>query len=113
RDVAVRALDVPHTARTGDHVPVRITLHSTFATNAILTLWTDGQAAQQAIVLPAGDTVLRTDQIFTAAGLHAFRVHIDAPGDVVPQNNALDAATVVAPSGRVLLAVSDPAAATA
>jgi secreted protein with Ig-like and vWFA domain len=112
RDVAVRALDVPRVARTGDHVPVRITLHSTKATKAILTLWIDGQAAQQAIALPAGDTVLRTDRLFTAAGPHTFRVYVDAPGDAVPQNNALEGATVVAPPGRVLLAVSDPAAAT-
>src|SRR5919204_22639 len=113
RDVAVRALDVPRVARTGDHVPVRITLHSTKATKAILTLWIDGQAAQQAIALPAGDTVLRTDQLFTTVGPHTFRVHVDAPGDAVPQNNALEGATVVAPPGRVLLAVRDPAAATA
>src|SRR5919201_496935 len=112
RDVAVRALDVPRTARIGDHVPVRITLHSTSATKAILTLWIDGQVAQQAIALPAGDTVLRTDQLFTAAGPHTFRVHVDAPGDAVTQNNALEGATVVAPPGRVLLAVSNPAAAT-
>jgi Mg-chelatase subunit ChlD len=113
RDVAVRAVDVPRAARIGDHVPVRITLHSTSATKATLTLWIDGQAAQQAITLPAGDTVLRTDQIFSAAGLHTFRLHIEASGDAVPQNNTLEGATVVAPPGRVLLAVSNPAAATA
>src|SRR5205823_4322623 len=45
--------------------------------------------------------------------LHTFRVQIDAPGDAVPQNDTLEGATVVAPPGRVLLAVSDPAAATA
>ena len=88
RDVAVRALDVPRTARMGDHVPARITLHSTYATKAILTLWIDGQAAQQAIALPVGNTVLRTAQLFTAAGPHTFRVQVDAPGDAVPPTGA-------------------------
>src|SRR5262249_15002694 len=36
-------------------------------------------------------------------GLHTVRVRVDAPGDAVPQNNALDAATVASPPGRVLL----------
>ena len=113
RDVSVRALDVPASARVGDSVLLRIVLHSTVATNATLTLWIDGQPAQQVVSLAAGDTVLRAEQRLDTPGLHTFRARLDAPGDALPQNNALDAATVVAPAGRVLLAVSDPTAATA
>lgn len=112
-DVAVRSLDAPSTARAGDSVLLRIGLHSTVATNATLTLWIDGQEAQQTIALPAGDTVFHTEQRLNTPGLHTFRARVDAAGDAMPQNNALDAATVVAPAGHVLLAVSDPAAATA
>lgn len=113
RDVAVRALDVPTSARVGESVPLHITLHSSYATSATLTLWIDGQAARQTIALPAGDTVLGAEQRLASAGVHTFRVRIDAPGDTVPQNNALDAATVAGPPGRVLFVVNDPAAAAA
>lgn len=112
-DVAVSALNVPAGARVGDRLPLRMTLHGTRATTATLTVWVDGQAAQQTITLPAGDSQLATEQRFDTVGLHTFRVQVDAPGDAVPQNNALDAATVVAPPGRILFAVSDPVGATA
>ncbi len=112
RDVLVRSVDVPRTARAGERVPVRITFHTSYATNATLTVWIDGAPARQAVALPAGDTVLQTEQRFDAQGLHTVRVRIDAPGDETPENNTLDAATVVGPPGRVLLVVNDPATAT-
>ncbi len=113
RDVAVRAFDAPASVRVGDQAALRITLFSSVATQATLTLWVDGAAAQQSISLPAGISSLRTEQRLDAAGLHTFRVQVSAPGDAIPQNNSLDAATVAAPPGRVLLAVNDPRGATA
>jgi len=112
RDALVSRLDVPATTRVGEQVPIHITLRSTYATTATLSVWIDGREAQQTVQLPVGDTVLRTEQRLDTAGLHTFRVRVDAPGDTTPQNNALDAATVAEPPGRVLLVVGDPAAAT-
>ncbi len=112
RDALVRAIDLPRAARVGARVPLRITLHSTDATTATLTVSIDGVTDQQTIGLPAGDTVLRTEQRFDTQGVHTVRVRADAPGDQLPVNNTLDAATVVGPPGRVLLVVTDPAAAT-
>lgn len=111
RDVSVRALDVPGAARVGQSVPLRITLHSTYATQVTLTVWIDGQAARQTIALPSGDTVLGAEQRLDSPGVHTFRASIEAPGDAVPQNNSLDAVTMVGPPGRVLFVVSDPASA--
>lgn len=113
RDASVSALTVPGVARVGDQLPVRITLHSTVAMNAVLTLWVDNVPAQQTISLPAGASELGLEQSFTTVGPHTLRVRIAASGDALPQNNEMAAATVVAPSGQVLLAVSDPEAATA
>jgi secreted protein with Ig-like and vWFA domain len=103
RDVAVSALDAPTNARVGDQVPVRITLASSVATNATLTITIDGQQVQQPVRLPAGETVLTTRERLTTQGLHAVSVRINAPGDIVPQNNSRDAVTVAGPPGRVLL----------
>ena len=112
RDTLVRAIDLPRTARVGERVPVRITLHSAYATNATLAVSIDGTTDQQTIPLPAGDTILHTEQRFDTRGVHTVRVRVDAPGDLVTANNTLDAATVVGAPGRVLLVVNDPAAAT-
>ncbi len=112
RDTLVRAIDLPRTARVGERVPVRITLHSAYATNATLAVSIDGATDQQTIPLPAGDTILHTEQRFDTRGVHTVRVRVDAPGDLVTANNTLDAATVVGAPGRVLLVVNDPAAAT-
>ncbi len=113
RDVAVRALSVPASVRQGDRAPLSITLYSGGAAHATLTLWIDGAPASQAIDLPAGTTILRTEEPLDTVGLHTFRVQLTMDGDAVPQNNTLDAATVVVPPGHVLFAVSDPTAATA
>ena len=113
RDVAVRALSVPASVRQGDRAPLSITLYSSGAAHATLTLWIDGAPASQAIDLPAGTTILRTEEPLDTVGLHTFRVQLTMDGDAVPQNNTLDAATVVVPPGHVLFAVSDPTAATA
>jgi len=112
RDTLVRAIDLPRTARVGERVPVRITLHSAYATNATLAVSIDGATDQQTIPLPAGNTILHTEQRFDTRGVHTVRVRVDAPGDLVTANNTLDAATVVGAPGRVLLVVNDPAAAT-
>ena len=111
-DALVRAIDLPRATRVGELIPVRITLHSAYTTNATLTVSIDGAALEQAVTLPAGDTVLRTDQRFNTPGPHTLRVRVDAPGDTMAENNALDAVTVVGPPGRVLLVVNDPAEAT-
>jgi len=112
RDVLVRAIDLPRTARVGERIPVRITLRSTYAANATLTVSVDGVPASVERTLPAGDTVLQTEQRFDTTGPHTVRVRVDAPGDEARENNALDAATVVGPPGRALLVVDDPATAT-
>jgi Ca-activated chloride channel family protein len=112
RDTLVRAIDLPSTARVGERVPIRITLHSAYTTTATLAVSIDGATDQQTITLPAGDTVLRTEQRFDTRGVHTVRVRVDAPGDQVAANNTLDAATVVGAPGRVLLVVNDPASAT-
>jgi len=111
RDALVRAIDLPRVMRVGERVPLRITLSSADATNALLTVWTDGQETRQTVRLRAGDTVLGAEERLLTPGLHTVRVRVDAPGDTIPQNNVLDAATVVGPVGRVLLATTDPAAA--
>ena len=97
RDASVVTLDVPPTTRVGERVPVRISLHSSDATNATVTVSIDGVAHSSVVVLPAGDTVLSLQQPIETPGLHTFRVRVETPGDAVPQNNSLDAATVAAP----------------
>ena len=102
-DVAVSALDVPATARVGDQMPVRITLTSSIPATATIALAMDGQQVQQKIHLPAGQTVLTTQEQLTTQGLHTVHASVSAPGDTIPRNNSLDAVTVAGPAGHVLL----------
>lgn len=109
QDVQVVSVDLPGRMRVGQDAPLRFTLHSTRATTATLTVTVDGVPATEQIALPAGSTTLRSGERFLTRGPHTVAVAISAPGDRLPGNNQLAAATLVSPPGRVLLVVRSAA----
>ena len=113
-DVAVTRLVLPPAAPTGAALPLQVTLHSTRAVTATLTLRIDGRTAgRQTLALQAGDNPYQIDLPGQAAGWHVVRASISAPDDAEPRNDILSAATDVTPAPRVLLVTQRPSNAAA
>lgn len=113
-DVAITGVDVPRYARAGDHVTLRVTLHATRAERVRLRLFVDGlPAGEQALEVPAGSgTFLFAETASARAGVQRYRLQAIAPDDAVPQNDILDAATVVRAAPKVLVLAGDVSEAT-
>jgi len=103
RDAAITAIGVPPVVHLGDTVPLTLTVHSSVAALAVLSV-SDGGArtASETIDLRAGDDPLLL--LYTAAklGWQSFQATISLPGDSVSANNSLAAVTDVVAAPRVL-----------
>ena len=110
-DVALTSLDVPRYSRAGQHVTVRATLQASRPGNATLILSMDGRTVgQQRVALHAGaNTFYFSQPVGDLAGVRDYEVRVQASDDAVPQNDALDAATVVTAAPRLLMLTGDPA----
>jgi Ca-activated chloride channel homolog len=107
-DVAITRLVAPKTSPAGVPLPVSVTLTSTQATTATLTVRIDGQSiGSQALPAQAGSTPYQINVPGQPPGWHAIDAVVSAPSDAVPQNNSLTTTTDVAGPARVLL-VSAP-----
>ncbi len=103
-DIAVTRLVLPQASLTGAALPLQVTLHSTRAVTATLVLRIDGQTiGDQVLALEAGDDPYQIDLPAQQPGWHVVRASVTTPGDTVPQNDALSAATEVTHAPRVLL----------
>ena len=113
-DVAVTRLVLPPAVPTGAALPLQVTVHSTRAVTATLTLHIDGRTVgRQTLALQVGDDPYQIDLPAQAAGWHVVRASISAPDDAEPRNDVLAAATEVTPAPRVLLVTQRPSDAAA
>jgi Mg-chelatase subunit ChlD/uncharacterized membrane protein len=108
-DVAITGADLPGYVRAGDHITLRVTLRAARAERVRLLLSANGTpAGEQTLDLPAGASTFLFAQTASAdPGVQRYRLQVLAPDDAVPQNNTLDAATVVLPAPRVLVLAGD------
>ena len=112
-DVAVTGLDLPAYSRSGDHLTLRVSLYASRAMTAQLRLSVDGVVAGAQIVhLASGATTLYFAQTAGAPGTHVYRAQVGGVPDGIPQNDSLDAATVVSAPPRVLVVANDASART-
>jgi Ca-activated chloride channel homolog len=103
RDAAVTAISVPPVVHLGDTVPLTLTVQSSVAARALLSVRTGAaHAASETIELRAGENPLLL--LYTAAqkGWQSFQATISLPGDAVGENNSLAAVTDVVDAPRVL-----------
>jgi uncharacterized membrane protein len=107
-EVIVQRLHSPTTARVGELIEIEVTITSTVAQPASVRLFGDGSqiAVQQLTgedqLQPGTNRVLFTTRA-TEAGLHTFRVLVEAAHDTFLENNRGDSHTVVKGDPRVLL----------
>lgn len=109
-DTAITRLSVPPSILAGTNLPVQITLNSTRAVTATLTVRVDGQnLGSQALDVQVGDNPYQISLPAQDSGWHVIRASVTAPGDAVPDNNILSAVTDVTRIPRVLLVAQRPA----
>ena len=108
RDAAVTAVQAPAVVRSGDSIPLLVTVRSTVTARATLSVARAGApTASQTVQLRTGDTPFLLTYTAAAPGWASFVVQIALPGDTRPQNNRLAAVSQVLAAPRVL-AVGSP-----
>ena len=110
-EVIVQGTESPDTARVGENISVEATISSTVAQPATVRLFGDGtQIGVQSVNLEAGLTHVAFVVPATVAGLHAFRIVVEAAHDTFVQNDRGDSHTIVKGNPRILLIAGSTAA---
>jgi Mg-chelatase subunit ChlD len=111
-EIIVQALNSPDTARVGENINVDATISSTVAQSATVRLFGDGTQLgdAQTVNLEPGLNHVAFVVPATAAGLHTFRVVVEAAHDTFAQNNRGDSHTIVKGDPRILLIAGSTAA---
>jgi Ca-activated chloride channel homolog len=103
RDAAITTIAAPPVVHLGDTVPLTLTVHSSVAAPALLSVRAGAAPARsQSVELRVGENPLLL--LYTAAqrGAQSFQATIALPGDTVAANNSLAAVTDVEAAPRVL-----------
>jgi hypothetical protein len=103
RDAAITTIAVPPVVHLGDTVPLTLTVDSSVAARATLSVRAgSAPAVSQPLELRAGENPLLL--LYTAAhtGSQAFQATVSLPGDTLNANNSLAAVTDVVAAPRVL-----------
>src|SRR5207248_4234494 len=109
-DAALTRLQAPAALHQGDTLPLLLTVRSTIARRATVSLAQDGRlVGQESLLLHRGDNPFLLPLPAPGPGWHSYRVAVSMRGDAVAQNNALDTTTRVIGRPRILVvAVGDP-----
>lgn len=108
-DVSLRKLALPTTAKKGQTFDVKIFVQADRAQNATIRLYRNDQyMGEQKVELNAGKNLFSFPQTLKDPGFYSYSAQIDAPGDLVPQNNRATAFTSVRGNPRVLVLSSNP-----
>jgi uncharacterized membrane protein len=103
-EVLVERVTSPSTANLGESVEVAVDIRSSIAQPATVRLFADGDLAKTtAVALEKGLTHVVFDVTPTDAGLHTFRVVVEAAQDTFSQNDRADSITIVKGEPRTLI----------
>ncbi len=108
-DVSVQKLSVPNSLKKGQPFEVKIFIQADQAQPATVRLFRNEQyLGEQKVELSAGKNLFTFPQKLPDAGFYSYQVQVDAPGDLIPQNNRATSFTNVRGNPRVLLVSSQP-----
>jgi len=108
-EASVVAVQAPAAVRAGEKVPLSVTLNSTIAQTAALSIIDDARVLERIpITLPVGVTRATTSLKPLTPGFHRFQVVLDASNDTLAQNNEGQAITNVKGAPHVLVAEGAP-----
>lgn len=104
-DAAVTRVQAPAALRAGDPLPLQVTVRSTRAGAATLSLSRDGQpVGRRQVTLKVGDNPFLLSLRAAGPGSYAYEVTVTMAGDSVPQNNTLATTVGVGAEPTVLVA---------
>jgi Ca-activated chloride channel family protein len=104
-DAAITRLQAPKALHAGDPLPLEVTVATTVAANATLTLSQDGgTVGRQTVKLARGENPLLLSLTAPAAGEHSYTVRVALAGDEEADNDALSTIVHVSGEPTVLLA---------
>ena len=108
-EAAVDDVSLPSTARADSPFPVHVSVTSTAAQKATLTLTRDGQPfTKQTVTLAAGANVFTFNDRVERGGFHRYDVQLSAPSDTVAENNVGYGFVAVQGRPRVLYVTDTP-----
>ncbi len=108
-DVSVQKLTIPSNIKKGQTFDVKIFAQADERRAATIQLFRNDQSlGEQRVELAAGKNLFTFPQTLTDPGFYSYNVVLDAPGDLIPQNNRATAFASVRGNPRVLLVSSEP-----
>jgi uncharacterized membrane protein len=109
-DVSVQKLSVPSTLKKGQTFEVKIFAQADQRRSATLRLYRNDQHfGEEKVELAPGKNLFTFSQTLPEAGFYTYDVQLDAPGDLVPQNNRASSFASVRGDPRILVVSADPA----
>ena len=107
-EVLVERLVVPQEVKFGESFLVRVVAWSARETNGRLSLYRDGTfVGAQPVKLAAGKNVFSYQQAIDQGGFHMFQARLEAPDDVIEENNRGIGLVAVRGRPRVLYVEKD------
>jgi uncharacterized membrane protein len=108
-DVIVQKITLPNNLKKGQTFEVKIFAQSDETKPATIRLFRNDQfLGEQKVELAAGKNLFSFPQTLTEPGFYSYDVQLDAPGDLVPQNNRAVSFTSVRGEPRVLIVSEKP-----
>jgi uncharacterized membrane protein len=108
-DVSVQKLAMPNNLKKGQTFETKIFLQSDQPQPATVRLYRNDQLlGEQKVELASGKNLFSFPQTLPDPGFYSYNVQVDAPGDVVPQNNRASSFTYVRGDPTVLVISADP-----
>ncbi|EEF57278.1 VWA domain-containing protein [Pedosphaera parvula] len=108
-DVSVQKLSVPPKLKKGQVFELKIFVQADRAQSATIRLYRNEQyLGEQKVELSAGKNLFTFPQTLPEPGFYSYDVRVEAPGDLLPQNNRASAFTSVKGEPRILIVSSDP-----
>ncbi len=108
-DVSVQRLAVPSAVKKGQTFDVKIFANADQPTRGKVRLYrSDALLGEQDVELGAGKNLFSFPQTLNEPGFYRYQVQLDAPGDLLPQNNQASGFAFVRGEPRVLIVSSSP-----
>jgi uncharacterized membrane protein len=109
-DVSIQKLSVPPALKKGQTFEVKILAQSDQRRAATLRLFRNDQhLGEEKVELAPGKNLFTFSQTLTEAGFYTYDVQLEAPSDLVAQNNRGTSFASVRGDPRILLVSADPA----
>src|ERR1041385_4270555 len=108
-DVFVQKVQVPNKLKKGQPFEAKIFVQADKAQDATVRLYRNEEfLGEQKVKLEAGKNLFTFPQTLPVEGFFNYDIRVDAPGDLVPQNNRAQGFASVKGDPRVLVISGEP-----